>query len=174
MSYKSILKFIFIATSLIYLAACSTTTVDEGVNNQPPAAAVAAPEAVAVAPAPTGVVYSCANPPCNDVYYFEFDRDAVNQDDASKINAQAVYLIAHPNAKIRLEGNTDQRGSREYNVALGWRRAKAVSKLLQLQGVNPRQIEMVSYGEEKPVAFGHDESSYSQNRRVNLVYEVKQ
>ena len=82
-------------------------------------------------------------------------------------------MVAHPDAKVRLEGNTDERGSREYNVALGWRRAKAVASLMAQQGVAPSQIVMVSYGEEQPVAFGHDKQSYSLNRRVNLVYEAK-
>ena len=111
--------------------------------------------------------------PYNQTYYFEFDKDTVLQDDIASINVQAGYLVAHPNAKVRLEGNADDRGSREYNVALGWRRAKAVSAILAQQGVSQKQIVMISYGKEKPVAFGHDDTSYQKNRRVNLVYEAK-
>lgn len=111
--------------------------------------------------------------PYDQTYYFGFDKFDVDTADVESINVQASYLVAHPNAKIRLEGNADDRGSREYNVALGWKRAKAVGALLEQQGVAKSQIAMVSYGKEKPVAFGHDEDSYRLNRRVNLVYEAK-
>ncbi|CAL7963795.1 peptidoglycan-associated outer membrane lipoprotein Pal [Gammaproteobacteria bacterium] len=111
--------------------------------------------------------------PYNQVYHFGFDKYDVNQDDIASINVQAGYLIAHTGAKVRLEGNADERGSREYNIALGWKRAKAVAAILKQQGVGDAQIAVVSYGKEKPVAVGHDESAYSQNRRVDLVYEAK-
>lgn len=111
--------------------------------------------------------------PYDQIYYFDFDKYEVVQDDIASINVQANYLAAHSNAKVRLEGNADERGSREYNVALGWKRAKAVAAILEQQGVTSSQIAMVSYGKEKPVAFGHDEASYHLNRRVNLVYEAK-
>jgi peptidoglycan-associated lipoprotein len=111
--------------------------------------------------------------PYNQVYHFGFDKYDVNQDDIASINVQASYLVAHTSAKVRLEGNADERGSREYNIALGWKRAKAVATILKQQGVGDAQIAMVSYGKEKPVAVGHDESAYSQNRRVDLVYEAK-
>lgn len=111
--------------------------------------------------------------PYNQTYHFEFDKFEVGQDDVPSINAQATYLAANPNAKVRLEGHADDRGSREYNIALGWRRAKAVAAVLQQQGVAMKQIAMVSYGKEKPVAFGHDEDSFAKNRRVELVYESK-
>jgi peptidoglycan-associated lipoprotein len=111
--------------------------------------------------------------PYDQTYHFEFDKYDVQQDDIASINAQANYLAGHPQAKIRIEGHADDRGSREYNIALGWRRAKAVAAVLQQQGVTMKQIAMVSFGKEKPVAFGHDEQAYSQNRRVELVYEAK-
>lgn len=111
--------------------------------------------------------------PYDQVYRFDFDKYEVRSEDVSSIEAQANYLAAHANAKVRLEGNADERGSREYNIALGWKRAKAVATILEQQGVAPSQIAMVSYGKEKPVAFGHDEASYSLNRRANLVYESK-
>ena len=109
--------------------------------------------------------------PYNQVYYFDFNDDTVHQEDIDSINAQARYLVSHPSAKVRLEGNADERGSREYNVALGWRRSKAALRILEQGGVSPKQIVMLSYGKEKPVAFGHDETSWRLNRRVNLVYE---
>lgn len=111
--------------------------------------------------------------PYDQNYYFEFDRYDVSSDDIASIDAQANYLLAHTSAKVRLEGNADERGSREYNVALGWKRAKAVAAELEKQGVSEAQIAMVSYGKEKPVAFGHDEASYRLNRHVNLIYEAK-
>lgn len=111
--------------------------------------------------------------PYDQTYNFEFDKYDVAQDDIASIDAQANYLLAHASAKVRLEGNADERGSREYNIALGWKRAKAVADELEKQGVKEAQIAMVSYGKEKPVAFGHDEASYRLNRRVNLVYEAK-
>lgn len=111
--------------------------------------------------------------PYDQTYYFEFDRYDVSPDDVASVDAQANYLLAHSSAKLRLEGYADERGSREYNIALGWKRAKAVADELEKQGVTESQIAMVSYGKEKPAAFGHDEASYRLNRRVNLVYEAK-
>lgn len=111
--------------------------------------------------------------PYDQVYHFDFDKYDAHQEDIASIEAQANYLVAHSNAKIRLEGHADERGSREYNIALGWKRAKAVAAVLEQQGIAQSQIAMVSFGKEKPVAFGHDEESYNLNRRVNLVYEEK-
>jgi peptidoglycan-associated lipoprotein len=111
--------------------------------------------------------------PYNQTYHFDFDKYDVKQDDIASINAQASYLVAHASGKVRLEGNADERGSREYNIALGWKRVKAVAAVLKQQGVSDAQIVMVSYGKEKPIATGHDESAYSQNRRVDLIYEAK-
>lgn len=111
--------------------------------------------------------------PFDQTYYFDFDKDLIHQADVASINAQAAYLIEHTNAKVRVEGHADERGSREYNVALGWRRAKTVVAILKQQGVASSQIAIVSYGKEKPAAFGHDEASYSLNRRVNFIYESK-
>lgn len=106
-------------------------------------------------------------------YRFDFNSFEVKPYDVELISLQAEYLANNSNARVRLEGNTDERGSREYNVALGWKRARAVSAILKEYGIIDDQIVIVSYGKEKPVAFGHDENSYSQNRRVELVYEVK-
>lgn len=111
--------------------------------------------------------------PYNQSYHFDFDRYDVKSDDLESINVQANYLVAHPSGKVRLEGSTDERGSREYNITLGWKRARAVAAVLKQQGVSDAQIVMVSYGKEKPVALGHDEDAYSQNRRVDLIYESK-
>lgn len=120
--------------------------------------------------------YSAANrlkAPYNQSYFFDFDRYEVRGDDVESINVQANYLLQHSGAKVRLEGNADERGSREYNIALGWKRAKAVAAVLKQQGVGESQIVMISYGKEKPIALGHDEAAHSKNRRTDLIYESK-
>ncbi len=104
------------------------------------------------------------------VYYFDYDSNVVHSDDRPAIDANANYLSAHPNAKVMLEGHTDPRGSREYNIGLGERRARAVADMLTAKGVNPSQIRIVSYGAEKLAAPGHSESDYQLDRRVVLVY----
>ena len=109
--------------------------------------------------------------PANQVYYFSFNQSAMRSADVKALLVQANYLLSHPAVKVRLEGNTDNRGSREYNVALGWRRDQTVARLLEQQGVKPQQLDMISFGKERPVAFGNDTLSWSLNRRVNLKYE---
>ena len=84
--------------------------------------------------------------------------------------AHAHYLVAHPNLHVRLEGNTDERGSREYNIGLGERRAQAVRRAMLLQGVAETQLSTVSYGAERPAVEGHDEAAWSKNRRVMINY----
>lgn len=102
--------------------------------------------------------------------YFAVDSYTVNEADKAIVQAHAKYLSEHPTRKVRLEGNTDENGSNEYNLALGQRRADAVKKMLLLGGAKDNQIEAYSYGEEKPKAIGHDESSWAQNRRTDLNY----
>ena len=105
------------------------------------------------------------------IYHFGFDRFDVSEDDYPSIQAHADYLANHPNSKIRIEGNTDERGSREYNIALGERRAKAVKEILLSSGVKANQIATVSYGAEKPVVRESNEYAFAQNRRSEVVYE---
>lgn len=104
------------------------------------------------------------------VIYFDFDSAQIRSEFVPIIEAHARYLIAHPGTKVVLEGHTDERGSPEYNIALGEARAKSVARLMQLQGVSDGRINILSYGEEKPVALGHDEESWRRNRRVEIVY----
>jgi peptidoglycan-associated lipoprotein len=108
--------------------------------------------------------------PSNQVYYFGFNQSNMSSADIHAATVQANYLVTHRSAQVRLEGNTDDRGSREYNVALGWRRAQAVANVLKQQGVSSRQIKMVSYGKEHPVVNGENEAAYRLNRRVELIY----
>jgi peptidoglycan-associated lipoprotein len=105
------------------------------------------------------------------VVYFDFDDASVSDEYQGVIAAHAAYLAEHPGAQVSLEGHADERGSREYNLALGERRAKAVAQLLMLQGAFPDQSTTVSFGEEQPVALGHDESAWSLNRRVEINYQ---
>ncbi|MCL6556375.1 MAG: peptidoglycan-associated lipoprotein Pal [Burkholderiales bacterium] len=103
--------------------------------------------------------------------YFDYDSDAIKPEYKPLIEAHAKYLTEHRSAKVFLQGNADERGSREYNLALGQRRADAVRKMMSVLGVDEKQMESVSFGEEKPRATCHDESCWSQNRRVDIVYE---
>jgi peptidoglycan-associated lipoprotein len=101
------------------------------------------------------------------------DSSEVQPDFVPIITAHAQYLVANPSLRIILEGNTDERGSREYNIALGEQRARSVANMMKAQGVGESQLQLVSYGEEKPAATGSDESAWEQNRRVELVYQGK-
>lgn len=105
------------------------------------------------------------------VFYFDFDKSIVRPAAREALSKHAQYLVSHPDARVVLEGHADERGTREYNMALGERRAKAVARYLTIQGVAASQIETVSFGEEVPVAFGHDEASWQLNRRVEVRYE---
>ncbi len=111
-----------------------------------------------------------ASPLSHRVIYFAYDSSEVAAQDRELLAAHAAFLAANPTVRVSVEGHTDERGSREYNVGLGDRRAQAVKRILEFQGASPGQITVVSYGEEKPVAEGHDESAWSLNRRVELVY----
>jgi peptidoglycan-associated lipoprotein len=102
--------------------------------------------------------------------YFEFDSFEIKPEFQSLMEAHAKYLRDNRSRKISLEGHTDERGSREYNLALGQKRAEAVRRALTLLGVNESQLEAVSLGEEKPRALGHDEAAWAENRRVDLRY----
>ncbi len=112
--------------------------------------------------------------PSNQTYYFPFDSVQTRSIDRQALRVQAQYLAAHPRAKIVLEGNTDSRGSREYNIGLGWRRDQAIDKQLLEYGVSPSQIRMVSYGKERPAKLGKGPLVRSLNRRVELKYRVVQ
>ncbi len=111
------------------------------------------------------------NPLSKQTIYFMLDSSQVQEDFVPVIAAHSQYLASHANQHIVLEGHGDERGSREYNIALGEQRAKTVANMMKVQGVSEGQIEVVSYGEEKPAAFGHDESSWELNRRVEVVYK---
>ncbi len=102
--------------------------------------------------------------------YFTVDSDTITPDYQTVIEAHATYLVGEVKTQLVLEGHADERGTREYNLALSERRAQSVKRLMTLLGVAPSQVRVVSYGEERPYATGHDEGSWSLNRRVDLVY----
>ncbi len=102
--------------------------------------------------------------------YFAYDSSEIAPEFRDLLRAHGNYLASHPEIRITIEGHTDERGSREYNLALGERRAYAVRQLLMLQGVAPNQLEVISFGEERPAAYEHDESAWRLNRRAVLRY----
>jgi peptidoglycan-associated lipoprotein len=104
------------------------------------------------------------------VIYFEYDSAEITDTDQELLTQHSGYLVANPGQHVTLEGSTDERGSREYNIGLGDQRALSVQRILELNGVSPEQITVVSYGEEKPAAEGHSDAAWRLNRRVELVY----
>jgi peptidoglycan-associated lipoprotein len=127
------------------------------------------PAPVAAQPAAVEKVEEKAPVVVANVVYFDFDKYDLTPEARAILLAHAEKLKG-ASTSVRLEGHADERGSREYNMALGEKRAKAVRDFLALQGVKAASLETVSYGEERPVATGHDEASYSQNRRVEVKY----
>jgi peptidoglycan-associated lipoprotein len=160
------------------LAACSTP---QSVPATAPNAAPAAPAPVAMhAAQPQPVV--TARPAYLDPnsaistqrsVYFAFDNYTVTPQYTPLLDLQGKYLAAHPELTIKVEGNADERGGTEYNLALGQKRAEAVRKAMQVYGVKPAQMEAVSWGEEKPKATDHNEAAWTENRRVDLVYPAQ-
>jgi peptidoglycan-associated lipoprotein len=100
--------------------------------------------------------------------YYEFDKYDVKPEYRTLVESHARWLKANPTARLTIEGNADEQGSREYNLALGQRRAESVTKMLTLMGAKPEQIEAISYGEERPRIAGHDEKAWSENRRSDF------
>lgn len=106
------------------------------------------------------------------VVHFDYDSSDLSNEDYQTLQAHAQFLIANANSRVALTGHTDERGTREYNMALGERRAKAVESFLVTNGVSPQQLEAVSYGKEAPVNAGHNEAAWKENRRVEINYEA--
>ena len=104
------------------------------------------------------------------VVYFDLDRTEIKPEFSAQISCHAEYLRQFPNARVTLEGHADERGTREYNLGLGERRGNAVQSAISSAGASGGQLNVVSYGEERPVDRGHDESAWSKNRRVEIVY----
>lgn len=110
--------------------------------------------------------------PHNQLYLFSYDNSAVASKYLPSLHAQANYLKSHPGARVLLAGHTDERGSREYNIALGENRANSVAQVLRMAGVGRDQMRVVSYGKERPINLGHLDFDHAQNRRVEFTYEA--
>jgi peptidoglycan-associated lipoprotein len=161
------------------LAACATEKPKEAESAPAPAmetqaasepAATGSAEMAQSAVVPDATAVAAAAIPEIRSVYFPFDVDAVQEADRGAIQDHGGYLASNPDVKVRIEGNADERGSSEYNLALGQRRADNVKKLLVLSGARDSQIETISNGEEKPRCAEHQESCWSQNRRADIVY----
>jgi peptidoglycan-associated lipoprotein len=154
-------------------AGCATQTNPES-SPAPAPAPTAFGSTPSARPAPgtsvAGVRSAAAVMPQARSVYYEYDQSTIRADGTKVVDANAQYLREHPDLKIKVEGNADERGSREYNLALGQRRADAVQKRMQILGIPADRIETVSYGKEKPKATGHDETSWSENRRSDILY----
>ncbi len=178
-------RLALIALPLAVLAACSSTPV---AAPAPAPAPTAAPRAAAPAPAPAPALAPPAarstitsvslpdyldpkNPLSRDrSVFFDFDDFSIQSKFQDLITRHGSYLASHPNVAIKVEGNADERGSAEYNLALGQKRAQAVVSALKVMGVKDSQVEAISWGEERPRATGHDESAWAENRRADLDY----
>ena len=147
---------------------------DKSTPVTPPKTATGSDRATGVQPQPK-IAGDPLKDPNSPLYkhsvFFDFDSNAVKDEYRGTITAHSRYLTGDKkDTRIRIEGNCDERGSREYNLALGQRRAEAVKKVMTVLGVQDGRIETISYGEEKPAAMGHDESSWAQNRRADIKY----
>ena len=166
-----------VALPLALLAACSSTggttsagTAVEGQSMVTEDGAVSA----GAAGVETSGAYSLGDsdtPLARRVIHFDYDSSEILAEDRQLISDHAAYLAANEGLRVTLEGNTDERGSPEYNIALGERRATSIRRAFELQGVLPEQVTIISYGEEKPAAEGHSEAAWRQNRRVEIVYK---
>ncbi len=174
------------AAAALLLAACASTPLDESTTTAPvtdksattspttrPSDTRTDPRAVArVDTTPKGIdpLSDPASPLAKRSVFFDFDSFLVKPEYQSLIEAHGKFLVGNPSRRIMIEGNADERGSREYNLALGQKRAEAVKSRLRLLGVAENQMETISFGEEKPVATGADEAAWAQNRRADLNY----
>ncbi|HXI38313.1 MAG TPA: peptidoglycan-associated lipoprotein Pal [Burkholderiales bacterium] len=170
---KPVLRSIPFAVLVALTAACSTqptadssTAPAQSSGGTPSSSAQTAPSSLGNAPDPVRRQGMLAK---RSIYY-DFDKYDISAESRSLIEAHARYLRENPNVKVRIEGNADERGSTEYNLALGQQRSSGVLKVMTLLGVPAGRIEAVSFGKEKPKATGHDETSWSENRRSDIVY----
>ena len=169
-------KIIPVAMMALMLGACASSdpVKETPVESRPIAASQTTPPPTTRPLVPTPSVNPLRDP--NNILskrsvYFDYDSNVVKDEYRATIQAHAKYLVENRNARVRLEGNTDERGSREYNLALGQRRADAVKKIMAVLGVPESRMETISFGEEQPKDQGHDESAWSKNRRTDIVYQ---
>lgn len=174
--------WMLMGTLAALLGACSSTPVTPTYAPSPTAPAAPMPGAphapvAGNSPATTAVLPAYLDPK-SDIstqrsVYFDFDESLLKNEYAGLIERHGKYLASNPKLAIRIEGNTDERGSAEYNLALGQKRAEAVRKALKIYGANDAQMDAISWGKEKPKSQGHGESDWGQNRRADLQYPAK-
>ncbi|WP_184049850.1 peptidoglycan-associated lipoprotein Pal [Paraburkholderia sp. MM5384-R2] len=162
---KCTIRLTFVMLAL--LAGCHETKTPQTVTSNGQAANASA---LSTGPSTIDELNNPNSPLAKRSIYFDFDSYTVRDDYQALLQAHADYLRRHPSQHVLIQGNTDERGTTEYNLALGERRSQAVMRELETLGVPGTQLEAVSLGKEKPVALGHDEASWSQNRRADLVY----
>ena len=172
MNTRSFVKLGLVASCVILFAACSKTPGSaDGVGAEGGLSAHGLGPNGGFAGQEAGEMYT-TQAPHNQIYLFAYDNSALENKYVASVNAQADYLKNHPGARVLIAGNTDERGSREYNVALGEHRANTVADIMRMAGVSRDQMRVVSYGKERPANLGHDEASHAQNRRVELTFEA--
>lgn len=171
MRAKSFLKASLVAASLVLLASCSKNPGSADYNMDNDAQAHGLGQFTRFAGQQPGESYT-TQAPHNQLYLFSYDDSNVASKYIPSLNAQADYLKSHPGARVMVAGHTDERGSREYNIALGERRANTVADILRMAGVSRKQMRVVSYGKERPANFGHTDADHAQNRRVEFIYEA--
>ncbi len=174
---KTAIRFVALVMLAAFLAACARDVREEPTAPEPPPPRPAPVEDVdRVDPRDFTDARNLDNPDSllsQRTIYFEFDRSNVRAQFRPLIDAHAAYVRANPSARIILEGHADERGSREYNLGLGERRGSAVQDLLQAAGVSSSQIEVVSYGEERPVCRNSEDDCWQRNRRAEIVYTAR-
>ena len=164
------LSIVLLAGMFGLMVGCSSATKEEDANAQSGAASSDTTKGADVGGAGSATEMTGADALSKRVIYFEFDSSDVSSEAREIISAHAQNLSQNGSLSVVLEGHADERGTREYNIALGERRAKAVKQLLVVQGVQSSQIQVISFGEERPAAVGHSESAWSLNRRTELLY----
>lgn len=166
---------VWLPLTLLVLAGCSTEPEREVPQPLPqtsanPLSPGPVPRSVEVRPTYRGPWEDPSNPLYNRIVYFDYDSSSINPEYIGVMRNHAAYLGANAGTRVTLDGNTDERGTREYNLALGDQRADAVRKFMVAEGVSPDQVATLSYGEERPANPGHNESAWAQNRRVVIQY----
>ncbi|BCA96360.1 peptidoglycan-associated lipoprotein [Legionella antarctica] len=173
MKTGSLFKLGLLVASVVLVAACSRTpgSVNGAAMSDADASAQGLGQMTHFSGQQPGESYT-TQAPHNQLYLFSYDDSNLASKYLPSVNAQADYLKSHPGARVLLAGHTDERGSREYNVALGEHRANTVADILRMAGVSRQQVRVVSYGKERPANLGHDGASHAQNRRVEFTYEA--
>jgi len=177
---KGLKSLLLLIVSVSFLSACAgttdTTKDDSTVSGSGSDASSSSSDSATTSATGSGSTWT-GNPLDNPdsllakrTVYFAFDESVIFDEDRPILEAHAQYLSQNPGAAVTLEGHTDERGTREYNLALGEQRAISVRQFMSLLGASGQQMRTVSYGEERPAALGHDEESWAQNRRVEIVY----